>query len=77
MLVLPLILLLPEFLCSLPDDFYGKPKLRKKREIDALDVGQLDVDDSDPDNLKFKFHIAVDLNKLREPNNGEVVLLNY
>ena len=70
--VLILILVLPEFICSSLNEFFGKPKYRKKREVDALDVGELEVDDSDINHLKFKFHIAVNLSSLKQPSDGRV-----
>ena len=66
--------MLPEFVCSSANEYYGKPKNRTKREMDALDVGKLEVDDSDINHLKFKFHIAVNLSSLKQPNYGRVWL---
>ena len=43
--------------------------LSKNNESNILDVGPLEIDDSDKNILKFKFNIALNLKSLKDSEN--------
>ena len=65
--VFTFILLVPQFVSNSPNGNHGRHKNHKKLKADAVNVSDIEVNDSD-----IKFQISVDLSSLQKQNKGEV-----
>jgi hypothetical protein len=65
--VFTFILLVPQFVSNSPNENHGKHKNHKKLKGDAVNISDIEVNDSD-----IKFQISIDRSSLQKQNKGEI-----